>query len=134
MAELRGWSFEDERRAHSRVPLRAPVLLDSQSAYQSGTCRDVSAGGIAVTVESVPLCGAPVEVYFELPTGVAIEGAAEVVRIDGNVVALRFVDLDPLARAALRAYCELSGVRRIVLWPQPAAAASAVAAPPASER
>jgi hypothetical protein len=118
MAEFKGWSFEGERREHSRVPLRAPVMIDSQSTYQSGDCRDVSAGGVAVTVDSPPDAGALVEVYFELPTGIAVEAKAEVIRIDGHLVALRFLELESKARTALVAYCELSGVRRIVLIPQ----------------
>ena len=118
MAEFKGWSFEGERRAHSRVPLRAPVMIDSQSDYQAGACHDVSAGGISFTVPSPPEAGARLEVYFELPTGVAVEATAEVVRIEGNLVALRFLDLEAKDRHALLAYCELSGVRRIVLLPQ----------------
>ena len=110
-----GWSFDGERRAHSRVPLRAPALLDSTAAYESGRCVDVSAGGLCVVVQEKFELGTRVDVYFELPTGIAIEAEAEVVRKHGGSVALRFVGLDTKTRSALIAFCELSGVRRIIL-------------------
>ena len=110
-----GWRFEGERRAHSRVPWRGPAMLDSQAAYQAGRCRDLSAGGVSVVVDQPMPVGTRVEVYFELPTGVAVETMAEVVRSVGRRVALRFVDLDRRARAALVAFCELSGIRRLVI-------------------
>jgi len=114
-----GWSLDGDRRANSRVPLRAPVLVDSISVYQSCRCRDVSAGGASMVLERPLPVGTRVELYFELPTGVAIETEAEVVRADGCRVAVQFVGLDALSRRALIAYCEMSGVRRIRL-PQPA--------------
>ena len=110
-----GWRFDGERRAHSRVPWRGPAMLDSQAAYQAGRCRDLSAGGISVEVDAPMPVGTRVEVYFELPTGVAVEAVAEVVRAAGRRLALRFVELDRRARGALVAFCELSGVRRLVL-------------------
>ncbi len=110
-----GWHFEGERRAHSRVPWRGPAMLDSQAAYQAGRCRDLSAGGVSVVVDDPLAVGTRVEVYFELPTGVPVEAVAEVVRAAGRRVALRFVELDRRARTALVAFCELSGVRRLVI-------------------
>ena len=110
-----GWSIDGERRAHSRVPLRVPALLDSTAAYDSGRCVDVSAGGLCVIVHEKFEPGTRVDVYFELPTGIAIEAEAEVVRKEGRSVALRFVGLDAKTRSALIAFCELSGVRRIIL-------------------
>ena len=88
------------------------------SVYQSCRCRDVSAGGVALVLEHPLPVGTSVELYFELPTGVAIETAAAVVRAEGCRVALQFLGLDAFSRRALIAYCEMSGVRRI-LWPQP---------------
>jgi hypothetical protein len=120
MTGSRGWSFDGERRAHSRVPLRGPALLDSMATYQSARCRDVSAGGILVRAAQPLAVGTQLEVYFELSTGVAVETDAEVVRAEGRELALKFVGLDSATRAALIAYCELSGIRRIVLQ-QPAA-------------
>ena len=110
-----GWRFDGERRQHSRVPWRGPAMLDSQAAYQAGRCRDLSAGGVSVMVDEPMPVGTRVEIYFELPTGVAVEAMAEVVRAAGRRIALRFVDLDRRARTALVAFCELSGVRRLVL-------------------
>ena len=96
-------------------------MLDSTAAYQSARCRDVSAGGVCVFVDEKIEVGTGIEVYFELPTGVAVEAQAQVVRSKGHLVALRFLDLDAQMRAALVAFCELSGVRRITLeQPTPA--------------
>jgi hypothetical protein len=99
--------------------LRGPALLDSMAAYHSACCRDVSAGGILVQADQPLSVGTRLELYFELPTGIAVETEAVVVRAEGRELGLRFIELDSTTRAALVAYCELSGIRRIVLQ-QPA--------------
>jgi hypothetical protein len=55
--------------------------------------------------------GTRVDLYFELPTGVAIEIQAEVVRSEGDELALRFVRPGPLEREALSSYVRLPGLK-----------------------
>jgi hypothetical protein len=119
MSKAKGWFFDGERRANSRVPLRAPALLDSMAAYQAARCLDVSAGGVLVRADQPLPVGTRLELYFELPPGIPVETEAVVVWAEGRELGLRFLELDPATRAALVAYCELSGIRRIVLQ-QPA--------------
>jgi hypothetical protein len=95
-------------------------MVDSLASYHSGRCRDVSAGGLSLWLNQRLEVGTRLEVYFELPTGVAVETTAEVVRTQGHMVAVAFLEIDAKTRAALVAYCEMSGVRRIVLHQQSA--------------
>ena len=69
-----------------------------------------------------PPIGQELEIYFELPTRVAVEARARVVRQDSGGVAIRFLDLADVAHLALEAFCEsteravcVSGVRRLNL-------------------
>lgn len=94
-----------DRRVHTRAPLRAPVLLDALSAWQRARSENVSVGGVAVACETPVPVGKTVEVYFELPNGVAIEATAEVVRSSGSVVGLKFKKLDRRAALALESHC-----------------------------
>lgn len=104
---------KSERRAFRRAPLDRPVLIDDDRVSQPIRAKNVSGGGIAIDA-AVPLeIGAVVDVYFELPIGVAIESKAEVVRVDDGTIAFRFVDLDHEKVVALRSYCRLSGLHRI---------------------
>jgi hypothetical protein len=103
-----------ERRAHRRAPLDVPAMLDASSAWRRARCRNVCAGGVALSVDQPFSIGSIVEVYFELPIGVSVETKAEVVRADGSELALRFVDLDRETSLAIRSYCRRSGIRRIV--------------------
>jgi hypothetical protein len=94
-----------DRRIHERAPLEAPVLLDALSTWQRGRSQDVSVGGVAVSCESPLPIGKIVEVYFELPNGVAVEATAEVVRASGAVIGLKFKHMDRRAMLALRSHC-----------------------------
>jgi PilZ domain len=94
-----------DRRVHARAPLEAPVLLDAMSEWQRARSHDVSVGGLAVACESPLPVGKTVEVYFELPNGIAVEGTAEVVRASGTVIGLKFKSLDRRAMLALRSHC-----------------------------
>lgn len=58
--------------------------------------------------------GTKVELYFELPSGVAVEANAELVRRDGNRLAFKFVELEHELVVALRAFCRRSGVHAAV--------------------
>jgi len=69
----------------------------------------VSVGGVAVACETPIPIGKVVEVYFELPNGIAIEATAEVVRSSGPMLGLRFKTLDRRAALALRAHCRATG-------------------------
>ena len=97
-----------DRRAHRRALLEAPVMLDAASAYRSVRLRNVSAGGLAVTVEETLPVGTELEIYFELPIGVAVEARAVIVRSAGLEIALRFVELDKRTLIALRSFCRVS--------------------------
>lgn len=97
-----------DRRIHVRAPLEAPVLLDAFSNWQRGRSQDVSVGGVAVSCTSPLPIGKIVEVYFELPNGVAVETMAEVVRSSGAVIGLKFKNLDRRAILALRSHCRLT--------------------------
>jgi hypothetical protein len=93
-----------DRRAHRRVALDAPALIDARHSYATARCQNVSEGGLAVQLERPLAEGTRVELYFELPTGVAIEIEAEVVRSEGTELGLRFVAPGAAEHAALESY------------------------------
>lgn len=100
-----------DRREHFRAPLAGPVLVDALSQWQRARCENVSVGGVAVAGATRLPIGKMVEVYFELPSGVAVEAQAQVVRSQGDEAALRFLALDPNAEIALRAHCRAAEAR-----------------------
>ncbi|MGC4089976.1 MAG: PilZ domain-containing protein [Polyangiaceae bacterium] len=94
------------RRAHRRAELHAPVLLDSNSTYQTAQCFDVSQAGLGVETRASFAPGAQVDVYFELPTGFAVEARASVTRVAVGRVGLKFDHIGAESSAALREYCD----------------------------
>lgn len=94
------------RRAHRRAALTSPVLIDSARSHHTGRCRDVSEGGLLVELETELPVGTPVDLYFELPTGVSIEARAEVLRSATSTLGLRFEALSTEHRRAVSSYCE----------------------------
>ncbi|HEX9620730.1 MAG TPA: PilZ domain-containing protein [Polyangiaceae bacterium] len=99
---------DTDRRAHERVRLRVPVLLDSRHSWQKCHATNVSLGGLALrTAENLEL-GADVELYFELPNGVMIEAQARAVRAQGPLLGVRFDSLTPEQCHGLRAFITLS--------------------------
>jgi hypothetical protein len=100
-----------DRRGSLRAPLQGPVLVDAFSDWHRARCENVSVGGVAVACDQPLPLGKTVEVYFELPSGVAVETQALVVRAAGEHTALRFVGLDPRAEVALRAHCHIASMR-----------------------
>jgi hypothetical protein len=100
-----------DRRRHSRAPLATPALVDAFSEYHHARCENVSQSGIALSCEAPLPLGKTVELYFELPSGVAIETQARVVRLGNSRMALTFVALDAQAEIALRAHCHLAAMR-----------------------
>jgi predicted Zn-dependent protease len=82
------------------------VLIDAASAYHTARCRDVSPGGLGLELRAELSLGTTVDLYFELPTGVAIEVRAEVVHKGNDFVGLRFKGLRAEEQRALAAYCE----------------------------
>lgn len=111
-----------ERRAFRRAPMDRPVMLETRSKTATARSVDVSGGGIALRTDLPLACGERIGVYFELPIRYAIEGQAEVVRREGDLVVLRFVEVAREAVLAMRSFCRFSGL-------MPAAAA-----PPSSQR
>jgi hypothetical protein len=103
----------EDRRAHRRAPLDRPVLVELGSRSLTARAVDVSGGGIALRTDQALGPAERVSVYFELPIGYAVETSAEVVRADGNLVALRFVDTPREAIVAVRSFCRISGSLRI---------------------
>lgn len=103
-----------DRRAFRRAPLGVPVMLDASSAWQKAECENVSAGGVAVRSTVEVAIGDVLDLYFELPTGIAVEASAKVVRRDGDRLALRFVEIDHQLEVALRGYCRISGLHGAV--------------------
>jgi PilZ domain len=101
-----------ERRAQRRAVVELPTMIDSAAAHAAGRSLNVSAGGIALTINGEFSIGALVDVYFELPIGVSVEAKGQVVRRSENELALRFVDLDAKAALALRSFCRVSGLSR----------------------
>jgi hypothetical protein len=100
-----------DRREHQRAPLAAPVMVEAFSAWHRARSKDVSVGGVLVACgEPLPV-GKSVEIYFELPSGVAIETQAIVVRAHNDAVAFRFERLDPETELALRAHCHTSALK-----------------------
>jgi len=100
-----------DRRAHCRAPLSTPALVDALSTWHQARCENVSVTGVALACEAPLPLGKTVEVYFELPCGVAVETQARVVRTSDHSVALRFLGLDASAEIALRAHCHLASMR-----------------------
>lgn len=105
-------SARPERRAFRRAVVGLPVLIETEDASHSGRTTNLSAGGVAVETELDLPEGAAVSVYLELPIGYAVDCRAVVLRREGRVVALRFVDLAKEAEIALRSFCRLSGLHR----------------------
>lgn len=81
------------------------MLVDALSAWQRARSENVSVGGVAVACDTPIPIGKTVEIYFELPNGIAIEATAVVVRASGSVVALKFKNLDRRAELALSSHC-----------------------------
>jgi hypothetical protein len=92
-----------ERRMHPRAPLGVPALFDAAFAYGKAETRNVSTGGLALRGSDLPV-GTCLDVYFELPTGHAIDERARVVRRTGTELGLSFIAPSVQTRAALRAF------------------------------
>lgn len=106
-----------ERRAHRRARLDRPVLVETESRSGNARAVDVGASGIALRTELPLRERERVGIYFELPIGYAVETQAEVVRRDGDLVALRFVDPPREAVIAVRGFCRISGVMPVLQVP-----------------
>ena len=101
-----------DRRALRRVPLKSPVLVDTRSTWHRARGADVSVGGVSVECEGPLPVGKTVDLYFELPTGVAVETEARVIRSIGDSAALAFLHLDRRSEIALRVHCRLAELGR----------------------
>ena len=99
-----------DRRIHARAPLSTPALIDAFAAYHQARCENVSVSGMALSCGALLPVGKTVEVYFELPSGVAVDTHARVVRAGGARVALQLLELDSQAELALRAHCHRAGI------------------------
>jgi hypothetical protein len=96
---------------HFRAPLTTPAMVDALAAYHNARCENVSVSGVALACGAMLAIGKRVEVYFELPSGVAVETEARVVRADSTSLALQFLTLDRQAELALRAHCHIARMR-----------------------
>jgi len=93
------------RRAARRAELAAPVLMDADRSYYTAQCCDVSQAGLGVETRAELPLGTLLDVYFELPTGSAIEARASVARVAPNRIGLRFEYIAQGSADALREYC-----------------------------
>lgn len=101
-------SLSDDRRAHRRMHIDLPVLLETEARSATGRCVDLGPGGVRVQLDLPLAAGTEVGVYLELPIGFAIECRATVLRVDDGTVALRFVDPPREAVIAIRGFCRIS--------------------------
>lgn len=101
----------NDRRAHPRATLQVPCVVDAGSCWLQARCCNISAGGLAVQTESRFAIGTLVDLYFELPPAIGIDARAEVVRVEGNILALRFLDLPHESLLAIRAYARAARLR-----------------------
>lgn len=101
-------SLQGDRRAHRRMALEVPVLLETDARSATARCIDLGPGGVRVHTDLALAEGEAVAVYLELPIGLAVETRAEVVRREGDVLALRFVDPPRDAVIAIRGFCRMS--------------------------
>jgi hypothetical protein len=92
-----------EKRAHRRVPLKGGARLTTRAGPIFGRCRNVSAGGVAVSAPSSLALGDIVEIDFDV-VGSRIHATAEVVRHSGDEIAVRFLHLEQVALFALMDY------------------------------
>jgi hypothetical protein len=106
--------LKTERRSHRRTQLDRPVLLETSTRTATVRSVDVSGGGIAVRTDLALQVNERAELYFELPIGYAVEARAEVVRRQGDLLVLRFVELAREAEIAVRAFCRISGMQSAV--------------------
>lgn len=105
-----------ERRTFRRATVGLPALVETESGSLSGRVVNVSPGGVAIEGDCDLRSGDTVSVYFELSAiGYAVEARALVLRRDGRLLALGFVDLDRETALALRSFCRLSGLHRLNL-------------------
>jgi len=106
-------SAHPDRRAFRRVKLERPVMLETEVESKPGKALNVSGCGIALETELSLDVGTEVGIYFELPIGYAVETRAAVVRRDGGIIALRFLDLPSETVLALRSFARISGLHRV---------------------
>jgi hypothetical protein len=92
-----------ERRAHRRVPLKGGARLTTRTGPIFGRCRNVSAGGLAVSVPNSLAVGDVVDIDFDV-LGSRIHSTAEVVRLSGDEIAVRFLHLEQVALFSLMTY------------------------------
>lgn len=88
-----------DSRAHRRVPFGGAARIDSSIAR----CRSISTGGVSVRSWSKLSPGEIVTLQIELPDG-QIRTRAQVARVDGQQVGLRFMELDQRSLRAVLAY------------------------------
>jgi hypothetical protein len=118
MSDPTSSSHPMDRRAFRRATLDRPVLVTSTRTHTARTV-NVSGGGLALrTTEDLSL-GSRVSVYFELPIGFGVETDAEVIRREGDVFVVRFVEAPAQSVLAIRSFCRLSGIMPKVGIPAP---------------
>jgi len=92
-----------ERRAHRRVPLKGGARLTTRAGPIFGRCRNVSAGGLAVSVQHDLAVGDIIEIDFDV-VGSRVHANAEVVRHSRDDIAVRFLHLEQVALFSLMTY------------------------------
>ncbi len=93
-----------ERRAHARVDLQVPALVDSVRAWERCWCSNLSEGGLALRSTTPFKVGDAVDIYFELPGGGAVETSSRVVDVSGDCVRVKFDHLSGEQRLSVFRY------------------------------
>ena len=83
--------------------MKGGARLTTRGGPIFGRCRNVSAGGLAVSVPNALSVGDVVEIDFDV-VGSRIHTTAEVVRHEGDAIAVRFLHLEQVALFALMGY------------------------------
>jgi hypothetical protein len=97
-----------DRRERRRVRVARHAIVDAHHTWQKCSLLDLSATGFSLsTTWRLPL-GTKVLIYFELPSAVAVDTEAELVRVghNGEELGFRFSNLPFDVKIALERFVE----------------------------
>ncbi|MBV8762372.1 MAG: PilZ domain-containing protein [Deltaproteobacteria bacterium] len=84
-----------DKRAAVRVPVRVRAQCKAHGLVIDGLVEDVSRSGLFLRATKSVGLGSSAEISIDLPGEATVKLTAEVVRIDDDGMALRFVDGEP---------------------------------------
>lgn len=100
----RAYPFPLERRREKRVGFVTPTLIDDQQHWEDARSANVSAHGMLLRTNRSLSKGSVVDVYFELPTGRAVQTSGVVVAARPGSASLHFPAISTRDRAVLRRF------------------------------